>query len=175
MAAKGRRIFQRADDIINGIASGGTHVGGILLFLMMLLISADAIGRYVFHDSIKGSLDIIEIILVFVVFFSVSQVAVLKSHVSVTLIFSRFPKGLQAALSLLTSLLCFGVSFLMARQLALRGWAQISYTTSYSQSLEIPLWPIFLVASLGLLLLSVVLLMDFIRCLFAVKNLKTDT
>ena len=175
MAAKGTRIFQRAIDRINGIASAGTHIGGFLLFLMMLLISADAIGRYVFHDSIKGSLDIIEIILVFVVFFSVSQVEVLKSHVSVTLIFSRFPKGLQAVLSIFTSLLCFGVSFLMARQLALRGWAQISHTTSYSQSLEIPLWPVFLVASLGLLLLSLVLLMGFIRCLIEVKNLKTDT
>jgi TRAP-type C4-dicarboxylate transport system permease small subunit len=170
MAAMGTKIFRKADDIICRIASAGTYIGGFLLFLMMLLISADAIGRYIFFDSIKGSLDIIEIMLVFVVFFSVGQVAVLKSHVSVALIFSRFPMRLQVVLNIITALLCFGISFLMVRQLFLRGLAQISYTVSYSPSLQIPLWPIYLVASPGLLLLSVVFLMDFIRCLTNVES-----
>ncbi|MDB9823327.1 TRAP transporter small permease [Deltaproteobacteria bacterium] len=174
MPSKGTNLFQGADKIIKGTASAGAYIGGFLLFLMMLLISADAIGRYVFNDSIKGVLDLIEILLVFIVFFSVGQVAILKSHVSVTLLFSRFPKGYQALFNIITSLSCLVISFLMARQLALRGWAQMFHPTSYSQSLEIPLGPIYLMAALGLLTLSLVLLADFIRCLIDLNKLKRN-
>jgi TRAP-type C4-dicarboxylate transport system permease small subunit len=112
--------------------------------------------------------------LVVIVFFSVAQVAVLKSHVSVSLVFSYFPIRLQAVLNLLTSLMCLGISLSMALQLAKRVWVNVSYTSPYSQSLGIPLKPVYLGASLGLFLLSLVFLMDFIRYLTDVSNPNTD-
>jgi TRAP-type C4-dicarboxylate transport system permease small subunit len=128
---------------------------------MVLIIAVDVFGRYVLNRSIKGAVDIIEEILIFIVFFGMAEVAAKKEHIKVDLIISRLSQGTQSIFYCLTSFATLSIAALMTWQLGARGWALILRPTLYTLNLEIPLGPFYLVAALGGLLLSLELAVSF--------------
>ena len=161
MAGLGHRI----EAVIHSIAGVASKVPIMVLSLMVLLVSADVIGRYVFNNAIKGVLDIVELSLLFIVFLATADVAVKKAHIKVDLITSRLSVGVHTIMSCVTSLASLVIVVLITWQLGVRGWRQVLHPTLYTTSLEIPIAPFLLVAALGCLLLSLVLVVDSFSCL----------
>ena len=156
MVSPGRRI----EEVIHALSDAGSRIAAILLFLMILLIGADVIGRYVFNRSIKGTLDVVELSLLFIVFLTIANVEVRKAHIKVDLVTSRLPKGLLTIASCVTSLSSLVIVALITWQMGVRGWSQILRPTLYTPNLELPISPFLLVAALGCLLLLLVQAVD---------------
>ena len=142
-------------------------LGSIALAVMMMLTAADVILRYFFDSPIPGAFELQEFSMVIFVACGLSYCAVMKGHVSVDLVFSKFPVRAQALANCFTSLIGIIVISVMAWQTfqqmtVVRGFREVS------QVLGLPVYPFVGIAGLGIALFGLVLLLQFIESLFEV-------
>lgn len=136
--------------IVNRIASG-------VLFCMMLLTIADVFLRKVFSQSILGTVEVTEFMMVILLFFAVTQTEILNGHVRVDLIMSRFGERTQTLVDTITQLVCFLLFGLFT-------WSTLVYAAKMrasgevSQDLWLPVYPFIYVVALGCALLALSLL-----------------
>lgn len=149
-----RKIIDTVSNICNLI---GQAIAGIMVFL----IAADAIGRYVFNHPIQGVLEVTELMMVFIVFLAFAYVESKNGHVRVDLVVSLLPRKLQLYIEGLVTLISLGVIGIMA-------WQSILYSIELRQggnitaSLGIPVSPFLLVVAFGCLLFCFQLILKFI-------------
>ena len=155
------KLGHSIESVIHTITRFTRRISAVLLSMMILLIGADVFGRYVLNHSIKGTVDIIEGTLVFIVFFTMAEVAAKKEHIKVDLVTSHLSVGTQMVLDCFTSFASLIIMILITWQLGMRGWALIIRPTLYTLNLEMPLGPFYLVACLGGLLLCLELAVSF--------------
>jgi tripartite ATP-independent transporter DctM subunit len=137
-------------------------MGGFLLALMMFITAADVFFRYVLNSSIAGAVELNEVMLILVVFFSVAQAAARKDHVRVELLVSRLPLRVQTVFNVVSDTGVFGLSFLIAWQAALFAldkW-QKGLTTAV---LSIPIYPFIILFALSMILFCLIILLDLIK------------
>ena len=87
--------------------------------MMMFITAADVFLRYVFNSSMAGAVELNEVMLILVVFFSVAQAAVRKEHVRVELLVAKLPISLQTILNVISDIVVFCLALLIAWQAAL--------------------------------------------------------
>ena len=151
---------------IHGLTQGGYWVSGIVLILLMLLVAADVIGRYVFSSPITGAMEIDELMMVLLVFLALAYCTLEKGHISVELVISRLSGRNQAILDCITSFISAAMIAIIAWQLGSWGWHQLlSSSGRLTLLLTIPQAPFILVASLGCLLMCLELLIGSFRSL----------
>ncbi|MBW1675219.1 MAG: TRAP transporter small permease [Deltaproteobacteria bacterium] len=140
----------RISKAMNRIASG-------VLFFMMLLTIADVFLRKVFSQSILGTVEVTEFMMVILLFFAVTQTEILDGHVKVDLIMSRFGERTQAMTDMITQFVCFLLFGLFT-------WSTLVYAAKMrasgevSQDLWLPVYPFIYVVALGCALLALSLL-----------------
>lgn len=112
-------------------------VSGLGLVAMMVLMTADAIGRYLLGSPVTGGYEVIELLMGFVVFAAIPVVTLRRAHIVVDLFTSAIPRQVRRPLNSLSSLACFVVSAGFAWILWERGvyLARVNETT---QNLGVP-------------------------------------
>jgi len=86
--------------------------GGLLVFVMSVITTGDIIGRDVIGKSIPGCYELVQYIMVFVVFFGVAYLESKKGNVRVEVLFIRFPGRMKVAVELVSAifaLFIFGI------------------------------------------------------------------
>jgi TRAP-type C4-dicarboxylate transport system permease small subunit len=152
----------RFENTILALTQGVHQAGGLLLALMMFITAADVFLRYVFNRSIAGAVELNEVLLILVVFFSVAQAAVRKDHVRVELLVSKLPVTLQPILNVVSDTVVFCLAFLIAWQAALFAldkWEK-GLTTAV---LAIPIYPFIVLFALSIVLFCLIILLDLIK------------
>jgi TRAP-type C4-dicarboxylate transport system permease small subunit len=139
-----RKIIDTASNICNVI-------GQVFAGIMIVLVAADAIGRYVFNHPIQGALEITELMMVFIVFLTFAYVESKDGHVRVDLIISRLPRKIQPYIEFLDVAISFGIIGIIV-------WQSVLYSMelweggSISAYWGIPISPFLLVVAFGCLL-----------------------
>ena len=134
-------------------------VGAIVLAIMMFLVAADVTLRYIFALPIKGSVELVELMMIVVVFLAVAYTASQKGHVAIELVTSRLPQRVQAILDFFTSILSLGFIVLIIWRSILRGntmWLDQHVTIV----LGIPIYPFLYIIAFGCFLLAVVIIVN---------------
>ena len=157
--------LSKAADSLNRVVrpvSGALHSVGVgVLALMMLLTASDVTLRYVFNKPIVGSFDLTEYMMAIVVAFSLAYCAVMKGHVRVELVVSRFSERAQAIIDTITGLLGLGLFSLITWQCCV--YIKVLFASKLASSvLLIPAFPFVGVVAFGSALLTLVLLVDFL-------------
>jgi TRAP-type C4-dicarboxylate transport system permease small subunit len=144
-------------------------IAGIVLGAMMLLTTADVVGRYSFDSPIKGTWEIIGLLLVCASTWGMGYCQVKKAHITVTIILEKFPSRVKAIIKSAAyfigfagfSLICWRV-FLMAKKYFYlpRGDA--------TDTLGIPYSPFMLILAIGTGMLALILLIDLMYSLAGV-------
>jgi TRAP-type C4-dicarboxylate transport system permease small subunit len=150
-----RRIIHGFSKVIFVICGAGCMLG------LMFLIVTDVGLRYLLNRPIVSSYELIMFMMVVVVFSALSYTATEDGHVTVDLVVSRLPKGVQRFLKVLTSLLSVGLFALMAQQSIVRANA-LRLEGLISQILHIPVYPFYFFTAFGCALLSLVLLLNIL-------------
>ncbi len=149
------------------VGSAATHLEAITrLFtwvgiggstLMTLIIVCNVLGRFLFKRPLLGTGELVEALLVIVVFSSLAYTEARRGHVHVELVVSRLPKPAQATLAGIMSFLC-GVFFLiMAWQAGKLAVFYLSPTVE-SPLLSIPHSALMLIIALGSVVLALEML-----------------
>ena len=96
------------------ISSKLAYLGAVALLFMMLLTTADVIGRYFFNRPIQGAFELTEFSILILIFSFLAHTQARKSHVSVDLLFQHFPKGIKIAVDIINHLFCIALVALIA-------------------------------------------------------------
>ncbi len=151
------RIIRPAGTVLHSVGSG-------VLALMMLLTAGDVILRYVFNRPIVGAFDLTEYMMAIMVSFGLAYCALMKGHVSVGLVVSRFPQRVQAIIDMITSLLSLGMFTLITWQCFVN--VKLQFASGFTSTvLLIPVFPFAAMVGLGSTMLTLVLLIDFLDSL----------
>lgn len=138
------------------------HVSAWMLFVLMVLGSADVIGRYIFNSPIQGVMEISEILLAGMVFLGWPYTQAVKAHITVELLTSHFPPRGQAIANIIhpiAGLVLF----------ALVMWQAIQQTIVYWKSntlidvIMVPLAPFHIFVSVGAFFLCLVFIVQILQ------------
>ncbi len=118
-------FFHRLEAILHGI-------GAVAAFMMMVLITFDTAGRYLFNKPIQGTLEITELyLMIMVVFLTLSYSFKRGEHIRIDILYRHFSaktKALVDMLSLLLSALLFAVITYQGWVMTYEAWSQDQYT-----------------------------------------------
>lgn len=84
-----------------GLLGGLNIISAIFIFILMLLISADVVGRYAFGKPLQGTFEISESLLVFVVFLGLAHTQYHKGNIRVEMVVGWLPRRLRPLLDCL--------------------------------------------------------------------------
>ncbi|RJR39498.1 MAG: TRAP transporter small permease [Desulfobacteraceae bacterium] len=147
----------RTADTMNKVASA-------VLFMMMLLTVADVFGRKALDDSILGTIELSEFMLVITVFFALAHTEVMGGHVRVDVVMSLFGERTRAAADSITQLICAVLS-LVFTSATVQYAIKMRASGEVSQDLWIPKYPFIYLAALGFAVLSIALFVKFVSAL----------
>ena len=125
-------------------------IAGVALVVMMLVVVSDVVLRAVFNTPVKGAYDVVSISLLVMTMFGIAPVVAKRSEILIDLIDAVLPPvGLRvlAFVAAVTGVVLF----------AFFGWAMIQPAMDAWQwgerslELDIPKWPLWVVAFTGLL------------------------
>ena len=136
-----------------------SYLASLILAIMLALYTINVVGRYVFNRPLLGADEMISFGMGLIVFLGISYTALDKGHVEIELIKSRLPKRAQIILSIFTSFLSAAFWGILSWQ----AWERFLIENQESLILEINLSPFILVMSIGCLILSLQLFVDFFR------------
>lgn len=161
------RIITKTSRVVDLLAKVINPISYLALFLMMLLTVADVFMRKVFNNSILGTVEVTELMMVVLIFFSLAHTEIADGHVKVDLVLSRFTPKVQSIFDIFTQLVCFGLFCLLT-------WSSFKYAASMrasgevTQDLLIPIYPFVYIVALGSAFLSLALLLKFLKALVKV-------
>lgn len=128
----------------------------------MFLTATDVVLRYFFNRPITGAFEITELMLPILIAFGFAYTAVLKEHIRIDIITSRFSPGVQAYVDSIAALLGIAVFFLIT-------WHSVLYAESLRASgtatpvLGLPIYPIVWVVALGSAMFCLAFLADLLE------------
>jgi len=134
-----------------------SYIGMILLIPMMLLTSAEVVGRAVWSRPIPGTMELSSYMLAIFILLGIAYTHQVRGHVRVTMLVSRLPRKWGIALDVITTLLSLFIIAVMTWQ----GWVVGIEERTVSDMLRVPQFPFRLLVSLGGLLLFLELLLEF--------------
>jgi len=164
-------FFSRFQRGLDSISNAMVTVAAAVLALMMLLATYDVLSRYLFNRPMKGTYELVGLMLIVASSWGLAFCQLKKGHISVNVLAQRSSSGIKAALSTYGYGLGLIAIGLTAWQLILQTINYIqSYDTSVSETLEWPLFPFMMALAIGMTVLAVVLLVDFLKSTRLINN-----
>ncbi|MFD2638763.1 TRAP transporter small permease [Piscibacillus salipiscarius] len=83
------------EKIVRLVCKGLQYVAQFVLFIMALMVTLDVIGRKFFKAPITGTVDVVEVGLIVVIFASIAYTHLNEEHITVDFVVEKFPEKLQ--------------------------------------------------------------------------------
>jgi TRAP-type C4-dicarboxylate transport system permease small subunit len=131
---------------------------------MMMLTTADVVGRYLFNSPIMGAFELTEYLVLILIFSFLCDAQSHKNHVSVDLLFAKFPKKARFAADLFNHVACLGLMALIAWMSVLKA-LELKEVGEASPNLFIPDYPFVFFLVVGCIALCLEYLRDIIALL----------
>ncbi|MGH1331803.1 MAG: TRAP transporter small permease [Paracoccaceae bacterium] len=151
--------MKKLGNMLAAVATAYAVIGAVAIALMMLHITADVIGKFVFNRPLPGTIPIVsQFYMVIATFLPLAMVERANGHISVEIIVTNFPDRLQDFIAMLASALgtiIFGL--LTWRALIEAGRKYSVGTFSYENGHKILTWPTYYIVPIGTALLTLVL------------------
>ena len=139
-------------------------IAAFVLAFMMLLTVADVIGRYFFNRPIKGTWELVGLLLVCAGTWGLAYCQMEKAHISITIMEGFFSRKVKASMGVLACLIGLGgfsliswQSFLLAKKYFLLP------RMDETDTLGLPFSPFILLLSIGTGMMVLMLVVDVIR------------
>jgi len=155
--------FQRIRRGVRRINRTMAGLGMIFIIPLMLLTSADVVGRNFFNKPLPGTFELSEFMLAVVILLGAAYTQQEKGHVSVDFILSRFGPRMQKVFQVLTFVLSLLIIAIVVWQGIILGIEE----TEVTDQLRIPKGPFKVLVGLGGGLLWLELFFDLIDSLRA--------
>lgn len=137
--------------MLQGLAKLLAILGGVILTALALMTVVSIIGRALIFlglGPVPGDFELVEQGVGVAIFWFLPWCMLQRGHVTVDILFDRFPRGVQAVLTLIGNLILAAIAIVIARQL----WLGLSEKLAYGDTtwiLGIPIWYGYSLAMVG--------------------------
>lgn len=148
---------------MHGVMKTLGFMGCFFIGMMVLVVIVNILGRLIFERPLKGTIELVEAMMLILAFFAIPYTANKRGHVSVKLIVARLPKRAQDIIRSIGYFLSAGIMGVIAYQATMN---TIYYTQNLHETtaiLYIPLAPLRLIMALGCLILCIQLILDMFQ------------
>lgn len=138
------------------------NISCVLIFILMVFMTADVIKQVFTGSGFLGSYEIVEIMMVCIVYFAFCYTQIVGKHIAVDLIKNNLPVLVQKILDIIISLATIAAGYLMIYC----SWKNIFSVWEdgfESPTLGIPLFPFYAVVFFGSCLLELAFVMTLIE------------
>lgn len=151
---------------IHWASRGFTLLSIVVLFLMVMFIDVDVVGRYFFKSPITGSIDFITVMMVMAIFPAMGYVTSLNGHVRTDVIYDKFARRGKGICDIPNSLLALFLVGAMAWRLGARSWSIIQHPPGISTAyFHWPHFPFMILGTVGLILMALEIIIQFFHAL----------
>jgi TRAP-type C4-dicarboxylate transport system permease small subunit len=146
------------------VSRGMGVIAAFVLALMMVLTVADVIGRYFFNRPIKGTWELVGLLLVCAGTWGLAYCQMEKAHISITIMEGFFSRKVKAAMGALACLIGLGGFTLISRQTFLLAKKYFLLPRmDETDTLGLPFSPFILLLSIGAGMMALMLVVDIVR------------
>ncbi len=163
-------LIKKIVDICCNIAG---KIGMAAIFILLFLTVGDVLGRFIFTRPIPGTYEVTKILFALSVFFSFSVSQYNGENLGITLIYDKFPVRVRGIIDFIGSVLSIGM-FTVAFIQTIKYAARMKASHTITSVLRWPMHPWIYIASIGILVLVIALLWDFIVSIKEMKGEKTN-
>ena len=134
---------------------------GALVFFYMFLVAANITGRYIFNKPIDGTLEIGQLVLASVIFFSLAYTQEEDAHIRVTAVLKTLPQRWQDRFE--TAILAIGFLIMILMAWRALPFAMESFRMrEVHMSVDVPIWPTKFIFFIGWSILGLQFLLEFL-------------
>lgn len=138
-----------------------TSLSLLSVFMMMILTTADSIGRYALHLPIKGAYEIIQdYLMVIAVFFGVCYAYRGGGYIRVDFLVDRLPRKARVGVNYLSQVCCVLLSIVFVWAAILKCLRSFALGENLPLVWNFPLWPAYAVIPVGLCLATFIMILD---------------
>nr|WP_245347596.1 TRAP transporter small permease [Oceanobacillus polygoni] len=128
--------------------TGLLYVAQVVLIIMVFLVTADVLGRWLFSQPITGAVELTELGLSMVIFLSIAYTHLKEEHISIDFLVERLPEKVQWIVEALINLIIMVLMVLMA--LSLFWYAERLFTSgTVTGDLGLPIYLFAGVSGIG--------------------------
>lgn len=139
-------------------------VAAAVLAVMMLLTVADVIGRYFFSRPIKGTWELVGLLLACAGTWGLAYCQIEKAHISITIVYDLFSQRVRAVMSAFGCLIGLGgFSFISWQTFVLAKRYFLQPRMDETDTLGLPFSPFILLLSIGAGMMALMLIVDVVR------------
>lgn len=141
------------DRLLFKLESGLNLLGGIVIFLLIFLATANVLGRWLFDMPINGYIDWVEQSMAFMAFLGIAYTQRLGGHIRMDMLVSRLQGARLWLVELFSALLMLLVTLALIYGSYLHFWRAYSIGDS-SLDIDLPIWPAKFVVPFALTVLA---------------------
>ena len=137
-------------------------VACLAVILLVLAVFVDVFARFI-NRPVPGNIDTAELLLIPAVFFAMAYTHTLDGHIRVEILYTRMSTRTKGIMDSITLLIAIGVYGFMIWSMANRVWRIITSPDPgpITIGLGIPIFPLFIVIVVALIVLCLELLVNF--------------
>jgi TRAP-type C4-dicarboxylate transport system permease small subunit len=140
----GKKIY----DGIEWLTSSLTYISILAVLLIIALTVIDVVGRKFFNSPLAGTVGMVQLLMVVVIYLVVGYTTIKNGHVVVDVITGKLPKKGQNYLIFVCTLICFAFAALMTWRTAVLVGSYAAMN-SYDKTTLLPLAPFVALVSIG--------------------------
>ena len=137
------------------------YIASIVLFLLMLITTADVAGRYFFNQPLTGVFDLTHIAVLIMVFFGLAYCGIKGGHVAIELLHDKLSRPVAKVLDRIINLVGATLFLIIAWRTMVQSIDIIEFKEA-SQLLLIPLFPFYWLVAFGSVIFAIVMIMRIV-------------
>lgn len=149
------------EKLIDSLCKGLHYVAQLVLVAMMLMITVDVLGRWIFDFPIKGTYDFTQSGLSMVIFLGLAYTHQVREHISIDFLVEKFPEKIQNILNSIINIFIAGIIILLAFQL----WEnsqRLFHSNTVTGDLNLPIYIFAIMATIGTTVFALTAVMNAI-------------
>ncbi|PYZ94826.1 TRAP transporter permease DctQ [Salipaludibacillus keqinensis] len=149
------------EKFIDSLSKGLHYVAQLILVAMMLMITADVLGRWIFNFPIKGTYDFTQSGLSMMIFLGLAYTHNVKEHISIDFLVEKFPEKVQNIMNSFINIFIAGIIGLLAFQL----WGnsqRLFHSNTVTGDLNLPIYIFAIMATIGTTVFALTAVMNAI-------------
>jgi C4-dicarboxylate transporter, DctM subunit len=150
----GAHLPTKLVEILSKIERIGGIISGGLILIMMLMTTIDVIMRYVFNHPMRGNYEIQPVLLIGVTYLAAASVQARRLNITMDLITSHLSKANQSAIRLFSDTIFLISAAIICWKFAVNTWIAWGTGDYILSMIKVPLWPPYLIITLGTGLLA---------------------
>lgn len=161
--------LSRIDQYLFKFESWLTLLGGIVIFLLVLLATTNVLGRWFFSLPITGYIDWVEQAMAFFAFLGIAYTQREGGHIRMDMLVGNIHGRLLWVVEFISTLLMFGITLVLIYGTYLHFLRAYQIGDS-SSDIDLPIWPSKLVIPFALTVLALRLLLQLWAYARAIRN-----